>query len=165
MTFVDLTKPQDNEALKDIILDRIRSCGPISFADFMSLALYHPKYGYYLSSDPERDFQTSPQVHPIFGAAVGRSLADMWRAMGRPARFEVFEAGAGDGQLAADILRWAASAAPDFYDALDYSLTDPRLSRRGGEDALERAGVPGGRVTIRAEMPGKEEIEGCIISN
>src|SRR5438105_11594195 len=157
MTFAGITGPLDNEALKDAILERVRRCGPIRFSDFMALALYDPKYGYYLTCDPARDFQTSPQVHPIFGAAVGRSLTTMWGAMGKPARFEVFEAGAGDGQLAADILRWAASAAPDFYDALDYSLTDPRLSRKGGEDALERAGVPGGRVTIRAEMPGKEE--------
>ena len=141
MTFADLAKPQDNEALKDTILDRIRSCGPISFADFMSLALYHPKFGYYLRSDPGRDFQTSPQVNPIFGAAVGRSLADMWRAMGRPARFEVFEAGAGDGQLAADTLRWTETGEPDFCDALTYSLSDPRLATSRGPDALERSGV------------------------
>src|SRR4051794_30800463 len=114
MSLAGLGRPEDNEALKDIILKRIRAVGRITFAEYMSLALYHPQLGYYRACDPSLDFQTSPEVHPVFGAVVGRSLADMWRALDKPANFTVFEAGAGGARLCTDILRWAQKAEPDF---------------------------------------------------
>ena len=33
--------------LGELISERIRTSGPISFAEFMELALYHPELGYY----------------------------------------------------------------------------------------------------------------------
>ena len=89
---------KDNAALKDIILDRIHASGPISFAEFYELAMYHPRHGYYFANDPTRDFQSSPNVHPVFGAAIARQLVQFWRSMDRPARFDVFEAGASSGR-------------------------------------------------------------------
>ncbi|HEY4686308.1 MAG TPA: SAM-dependent methyltransferase, partial [Dehalococcoidia bacterium] len=114
----------DNAALKDIIRGRIRSAGPISFAEFLSLALYHPRHGYYFACDPTRDYQSSPNVHPVFGAMVARQLAGFWRLLGRPARFDVFEAGAGSGRLAADVLRALRAEEPDLYDAVRYVAQD-----------------------------------------
>ena len=38
--------------LEALIRDRITSTGPISVADFMELALGHPKHGYYMTGDP-----------------------------------------------------------------------------------------------------------------
>ena len=114
----------DNAALKDIIRGRIRSAGPISFAEFLSLALYHPRHGYYFACDPTRDYESSPNVHPVFGAMVARQLAGFWRLLGRPARFDVFEAGAGSGRLAADVLRALRAEEPDLYDAVRYVAQD-----------------------------------------
>ena len=37
-------------SLSDIIMERIQKEGPISFRDFMEMALYYPKLGYYTSS-------------------------------------------------------------------------------------------------------------------
>src|SRR6266550_6534893 len=105
MAFDDLARPPDNEALKDILLERIRATGAISFADFMDIVLYHPRFGYYEACNPSLDFQTSPEVHPIFAACVAQTLGEMWRLMDRPPPFDVLEPGAGTGRLAAGIIR------------------------------------------------------------
>jgi SAM-dependent MidA family methyltransferase len=154
----------DNAALKDIILERIRTSGPIPFAEFYELAMYHPRHGYYFTNDPTRDFQSSPNVHPVFGAATARQLADFWRLMDRPARFDVFEAGAGSGRLAADVLRHAAGAEHDLYDAIRYVIQDVTLA---GVDAWPRlaAGLPADKVELAQSLPETASIEGCILSN
>ena len=59
----------------------IAGTGPISFARFMDLALYHPQFGYYVRPvddlTKERigwsgDFYTSSDVHPILGQALAK---------------------------------------------------------------------------------------------
>ncbi len=74
-----------NPALRDIIAGRIEASGPISFAEFYELAMYHPRHGYYFTQDPTRDFQSSPNVHPVFGACIARQLAEFWRDLDQPA--------------------------------------------------------------------------------
>jgi SAM-dependent MidA family methyltransferase len=155
----------DNPALRDIILDRIRASGPMSFAEFYELAMYHPRHGYYFTNDPTRNFQSSPNVHPVFGAAVARQLAEFWRAMDRPAHFDVFEAGASSGRLAADILRYARNAESDFYDAVRYVVQDVTLSGAEAQNRLEGSGVPVDHVEVAAALPQRPAIEGAIISN
>jgi SAM-dependent MidA family methyltransferase len=154
-----------NPALFDIIARRIEASGPISFAEFYELAMYHPRHGYYFTHDPTRDFQSSPNVHPVFGACIARQLAELWRRLDRPQRFDAFEAGAGSGRLAADVLRYAASAEPDFYACLRYVVQDVTLAGAGARERLEAAGVPPDRVTVAAALPGARTVEGCILSN
>ncbi len=154
----------DNAALKDIIEDRIRKEGPISFRDFMELALYHPVQGYYFAGDPSRDYQSSPEVHPVFGAAIGRLLAELWRLLDRPARFDVLESGAGRGRLAADVLRWLRAHDQDAWEATAYVLQDISYARDPSE-RLERAGVPLQRVRARTDLPAEGEVEGVVLSN
>lgn len=165
MTFADLAQAIDNDALKDIILDRIRGAGHIPFVEFMEIALYHPSQGYYLACDPARDYQSSPNVHPIFGAVAASGLADLWRSLDRPARFDVLECGAGNGRLAAGILGWLARAEPDFYEAISYAVQDLVFDRPDAAERLERAGVPLDRVSVRRDLPSEPQIEGCILSN
>ena len=92
--------------LKQIIADRIKKEGPISFRDFMEMALYYPGYGYYASADTEiggcGDFYTSSHVHPVFGALIGKQIAEMWEVMEKPNSFHIIEMGAGRGYLAHD---------------------------------------------------------------
>jgi SAM-dependent MidA family methyltransferase len=150
-------------ALQDIIRDRVRQAGSISFREFMELALYHPRHGYYRTHDPELDYQTSPQVHPVFGAAIGRALAAMWRALGRPPRFDVFEDGAGAGELAAGVLAWARDADASFFGALRYTARDPSGRLRDLPAALAGAGLPVDAARAVEEPP--EAAEGCVLAN
>jgi SAM-dependent MidA family methyltransferase len=164
MTFSEFAAV-DNAVLKDIIAARIGAEGPISFADFIGLALYHPIYGYYQACDPTRDYQSSPNVDPIFGAMVARQLTGFWRSLDRPNRFDVFEAGAGNGRLAADILRALHSTEPELYDATSYVLQDVILDEADNASRLERAGLPLDKVGIATGLPEEPTVEGCILSN
>ena len=60
--------------LAELLLERIRASGPITFAEFMQDCLYHPEHGYYSRPETRRfaDYYTSPDVHPVFGRLVAR---------------------------------------------------------------------------------------------
>jgi SAM-dependent MidA family methyltransferase len=165
MAFSDVQAASDNAALKDIILERIRRDGPIPFSEFMELALYHPVHGYYVTQDPTRDYQSSPNVHPIFGAVLASQLAEFWCLLGQPARFQVLEAGAGSGRLAADVLRWLRGHDPACYEAVEYTLQDRTLSSAAFGSLAERQGLPADRVQLATDLPAAGSIEGCILSN
>jgi SAM-dependent MidA family methyltransferase len=106
------------------IAERIRRNGPITFAEFHELALYDPDDGFFTSGGGAgragRDFVTSPEVGPLFGALVARHLDAAWARLGRPDPFVVVDAGAARGRCAADVLRSAPACAP----ALRYVLVE-----------------------------------------
>ena len=119
--------------LRGLIADRIQTSGPISFAEFMELALYHPEFGYYARASRKTgragDFFTSVDVGPIFGELLSRQLGEMWRVMsgsdpGTRTPFDLVEAGASDGRLSRDILDAASRTDPEFYSALAVSLVE-----------------------------------------
>src|SRR5262245_23037953 len=88
------------------IVARIESEGPMSFADYMALCLYHPEAGYYARADrigPQGDYLTSPQTHPAFARLVGRRVA-AFLARAEAVDGVVYEVGAGSGALAQGIL-------------------------------------------------------------
>lgn len=81
--------------------------GAIPFSRFMALALYEPELGYYMAVHekfgPRGDFITAPLVSPLFAQTLARSiLADV------QVHPRIMEWGAGNGQLAKDILTYLA---------------------------------------------------------
>ena len=155
----------DDAALRDIITERIHAAGPIPFSEYLELVLYHPSRGYYFTQDPSRDYQSSPNLHPVFGACVARQVASFWESLGRPARFDVFEAGANTGRLAADVLRALRREAPECYEATRYVLQDVILARGDASAKLEAVDLPAGKYEVAADLPSQPVIEGCILSN
>ena len=110
---------------RDAVLAAVRDHGPISFAEFMEIALYGP--GGFYETPPVGEhghFVTSPHVHPIFGRLVGEALRSMWESLGRPAPFRVIEVGAGDGTLAAQIID-SLRDVPKSYLAVERSPGPP----------------------------------------
>ena len=93
--------------LSEIIKNKIREQGPISFHDFMEMALYYPELGYYTST-PDKigkhgDYYTSPYLTNVFGNVIAKQLEEMWLLTGKK-DFTVVEYGAGMGSLCNDIL-------------------------------------------------------------
>ncbi|MDQ1726243.1 MAG: hypothetical protein QOK14_288, partial [Frankiaceae bacterium] len=78
-----------------------------------------------------RDFVTSPEVGPLFGACVARALDRLWDALEQPDPFLVVEAGAGNGRLAREVLR----AAPACATALRYVLVERSAALRSEQRA------------------------------
>ena len=107
--------------------------GPIPFADFMALALGHSEGGYYAvaAARPTRggDFLTAPELHPVFGAALARQVAEAWERVGRPAPFTLVEYGAGAGTLALAILAGLRDDGSPLADALVYAPVEVNRHR------------------------------------
>jgi SAM-dependent MidA family methyltransferase len=104
----------DNTELRALIQEQIRRDGPITFARFMGLALYHPELGYYSGSrlpiGAASDYVTSPELSSIFGRTLSRHIIAAWQAAGRPASWTLVELGAGRGILIRDLLSALAEA-------------------------------------------------------
>ncbi|MEZ5178060.1 MAG: hypothetical protein R2746_07215, partial [Acidimicrobiales bacterium] len=89
------------------LVSHLEAHGPIGFADYQAQALYAPGLGFYTSgggAGRRRDFLTSPEVGPLFGAVLARALDAWWDELGRPDPFPVVDAGAGPGTLARSVL-------------------------------------------------------------
>ena len=138
---------------------RIAARGAITFAAFMELALYQPRYGYYsalrVPPGPRGDFYTSPETHPAFGALVARQALEVWERLGRPRSFVVEEWGAGSGRLAADFLDAACGLAPGFAASIRYVIVERSAALRRFQQRLLRSwtGIAGRRVGA-ARGPG-----------
>jgi SAM-dependent MidA family methyltransferase len=152
--------------LAAILAERIRRFGPITFAEFMREALYHPLHGYYTRPEAVRfaDYYTSVDVHPIFGRLLARQLLEMWEQMDRPAQFTLVEVGAGVGRLSGHILEFAKSKLSEFYSALRYIAVE-RSPARSDQLATRLAQfVRDGKCVASIEIPAKISA-GCVFSN
>jgi SAM-dependent MidA family methyltransferase len=113
--------------LDGIMHQIIQKAGGICFADFMHQVLYHPTYGYYMSSrekiGKQGDFFTSSSVNPLYGRLIARQLAEMAQLLPGK-RFELVEQGGGEGFLALDILDTFAAEFPSEYERLRYTLIE-----------------------------------------
>ena len=113
--------------ITEIIKSQIRDLGPITFAEFMELALYHPGYGYYSSGNSrigkEGDFYTSPYVHPAFGKVIANFIMKSFDIIDEE-KLTIIELGAGKGLLALDVLTQIKSANPEQYDRSNYYIVE-----------------------------------------
>ena len=123
----------EDAELAEGIRAEIRSLGPITFARFMARALYEPGHGYYRRDEPgpgrAGDFITAPEAHPIFGAALGRLVAQAWEALGQPTPFTITEPGAGTGAMAAGLLAGLRDDASPLLDHLRYRPVEVEPAR------------------------------------
>ena len=127
--------------LREVIRERIRTDGPLPFAAYAELALYHPELGYYARADRRSgragDFFTSVDLGPLFGALLASQFAETWRLLcpeAGGARFDLVEAAAGNGRLARDVLDAAAADDPGFYDAIDLHLVERSRAARDAQE-------------------------------
>jgi len=117
-----------NSELAEIIRAEIDANGPISFARFMELALYHPRHGYYAGGRANigrrGDFFTNVSVGPLFGKLLAAQFAEIWEKLERPRDFKIVEQGAHDGAFAADALTALRQSAGDCFSATSYFLIE-----------------------------------------
>jgi SAM-dependent MidA family methyltransferase len=152
--------------LAELIADRVRRFGPITFAEYMRECLYHPVHGYYSKAESKRfaDYYTSVDVHPIFARLLARRFAEMWESLGRPNEFALVEAGAGVGRFATQVLDFCEAKLPDFHGVLRYVAVERSASRREQAATAARPHAAAGRFTASAEVPGRIAA-GCFFSN
>ncbi len=154
--------------LSQIIRSEIGTHGPISFARFMELALYHPGLGYY-ETDRQRvgfqgDFYTSVSTGELFGQLLAFRFAQWLEALPNAAGgLWLIEAGAHDGQLARDILSWLTDQRPELYNQLHYAIIDPSPLRQAWQ--REKLAEFGDRVRWFGHLSALAKTNGIIFSN
>ena len=162
--------------LGEMLRDEIRRDGPISFARFMEMALYHPELGYYRQPrDPfgvKGDFYTAEQLQPVFGILIAERIRRLRSAMGDVEDFTVVELGAGRGEMAAALAEFryvpvemgsgelsegirGVIFSNEFFDSLPVHVA----VMRKGEGRELRVGFTGERFTWVEAGHAPEEVE------
>lgn len=103
---------------------RIGSSGPITYREFVEVALFDPQGGYYRSGKPDgRDFLTSPEVHPVFGDVIADYAMRLADQIGEK-RFSILELGGGGGRLGEVIVRAVPEGRLERYLILEKGQQD-----------------------------------------
>jgi SAM-dependent MidA family methyltransferase len=150
--------------LGDRLLGRIRSRGAITFAEYMETALFDPEDGYYTTKAAigfDGDYFTSTDLGPAFGRALSRVAADAWTALGRPAQWDLVEAGSGKGTLMRDLLAALERERPDAARAARPGIVEvsPRLRER------QAVALTGRDMRWASAVQGLAPIHGLVFAN
>ena len=152
-----------------MIADIVRERGPLTVAAFMDLALYHPELGYYARaarrSGRAGDFFTSVDVGPLFGELLAVQIAEMARILhpqSPDSSFDLVEAGAGSGRLAADVLSALGRSHPDLLGRLQLSLVEASPAARAAQAETLR-GIFDRSFTSSESPP--DSLEGVVFAN
>ncbi|VEP11892.1 conserved hypothetical protein [Hyella patelloides LEGE 07179] len=131
-------KRANSSALYKIVSEKIRNSpqSRITFAEYQDVVLYDPNYGYYSSGKvnigSKGDFFTASSLGKDFGELLAIQLAEMWHKLNCPETFAVVEMGAGNGNLAQDILGYLISSNSEIIPNLEYIILEksPELIRQ-----------------------------------
>lgn len=151
--------------LKQTLIEKIKKEGPITFETFMEIVLYEPGLGYYTSDKTmigrAGDYYTSPHLHPIFGAMIGKQIEEMWEIMGKPTDFQIVEIGSGAGYLCKDMLDYFKGA--DIFEYIQYTIVELNHVMRERQKNL----LPNFLDKVRwvSSLRELHNIRGCILSN
>ena len=148
--------------LTEIIKEKIKAEGPVSFRDFMEMALYHPALGYYTSVKPKigkhGDYFTTPELTVLFGKLLARQIEEMWYILNKQP-FTIVEYGAGTGKLCEDILS-SLKANAELYSELRYCIIEKSPSL----EALQKIRLQE-KVSWHQSIVEMAPLTGCVIAN
>lgn len=149
-------------SLTQIIIEKLRRNGPVSFRDFMEMSLYYPGLGYYTSAHDkigkDGDYYTSPWLTSVFGEMLAKQLEEMWNILDRK-DFTIVEYGGGNGCLCRDIL-YQLKSNPELYDKLHYCI----IEKKGRIPENEKLTMPG-KISWHESIQEIPPVNGCILSN
>lgn len=148
-----------------LIRAEVRRRGRVTFAEFMSWALYHPRHGYYMTkrrTGRAGDFVTNVQTGPLFGNLLAATFIEMWEALGSE-KFTLVELGGSDGALAESVLRALEEKGRERWVSLHLVEVSP-LALKAARQRLSRYGHVHYYESL-AEMEHTAGVEGCIYSN
>lgn len=131
----------------------------IPFSRFMELVLYAPQYGYYTGGSHkignDGDFITAPTLTPLFARTLARQLQELLPQTAG----NIYEFGAGTGQLAADLLNNLSDGINRYY-IIEIS---PELAARQKDLIQTLAPQAAQKIVHLSALP--ETFDGIIIGN
>ncbi len=160
---------QHSERLVGRIRERIVADGPVSFAEYMEMALYEPGLGYYSAGlhkfGAAGDFITAPELGDVFGACLANQIAAIAERLGR---CDILEIGAGSGKLAAQLMSAGAALWPrrSRAQARTYMILERSADLREVQRKTIAAEVPGQAENVRwLDAPPAEPWEGVMLAS
>lgn len=151
---------QSSANLQTLLAEEIKKYGNwIPFSRFMELVLYAPQYGYYTGGSHkignDGDFITAPTLTPLFARTLARQLQELLPQTAG----NIYEFGAGTGQLAADLLNNLSNSINRYY-IIEIS---PELAARQKDLIRTLAPQAAQKVVHLSALP--ETFDGIIIGN
>ena len=151
---------QSSANLQTLLAEEIRKHGNwIPFSRFMELVLYAPQYGYYTGGSHKignnGDFITAPTLTPLFARTLARQLQELLPQTAG----NIYEFGAGTGQLAADLLNNLSDGINRYY-IIEIS---PELAARQKDLIRTLAPQAAQKIVHLSALP--ETFDGIIIGN
>ncbi len=142
--------------------------GALSFRDWMAAALYDEHQGYYLRRDVTRwgragDYRTSPERSPLFAATFAKYFATLYEELNAPPTWTIFEAGAGAGHFAHDVLASLRRDSPPVFAATRYIIDE--ISADSRAHAQERLAEFADRIEFARLADIHTPFEGIIFAN
>ena len=108
------------------IINILKEKKSIPLDQFINIALYDKKFGYYMKKNPfgkEGDFITSPLISNLFGEMLAVWCVAFWENIGKPKKILLVELGPGDGSLCKDLLK-TFRRFENFYNSLEINLLE-----------------------------------------
>ena len=108
------------------IINILKEKKSIPLDQFINIALYDKKFGYYMKNNPlgkEGDFITSPLISNLFAEMLAVWCVSFWEHLGKPSKILLVELGPGDGTLCKDLLN-TSKKFKDFYNSLEVNLLE-----------------------------------------
>ena len=108
------------------IINILKEKKSINLDQFINIALYNKKFGYYTNNNPfgkEGDFITSPIISNLFGEMLAVWCVAFWEHIGKPRKILLVELGPGDGSLCKDLLKTFRQF-KNFYNSLEINLLE-----------------------------------------
>jgi hypothetical protein len=151
---------QSSANLQTLLAEEIKKHGNwIPFSRFMELVLYAPQYGYYTGGSHkignDGDFITAPTLTPLFARTLARQLQELLPQTAG----NIYEFGAGTGQLAADLLNNLSDGINRYY-IIEVS---PELAARQKNLIQTLAPQAAQKIVHLSALP--ETFDGIIIGN
>ena len=108
------------------IINILKEKKSIPLDQFINIALYNKKFGYYMKNNPfgkEGDFITAPMISNLFGEMLAIWCVSFWEHVGKPNKILLVELGPGDGSLCKNLLK-TFKQFKNFYESLEINLLE-----------------------------------------
>ncbi len=156
--------------LPELIKERIKRKGPIPLDEYMNLCLYHPQFGYYFQARKTRwgkkgDYFTGVSVGETFGQLLTLALVRLVKKTPYTSQLTFIELGAGQGNLALDILKNLKKYFPDYYLKTTYWAVEqnPKLRELIKSQAEK---IQENKIKVPKNLKEVEEIKsGIVLAN
>ena len=108
------------------IINILKEKKSIPLDQFINIALYNKKFGYYMKNNPfgkEGDFITSPMISNLYGEMLAIWCVAFWENIGKPSKILLVELGPGEGSLCKSLLK-TFKQFKQFYNSLEINLLE-----------------------------------------